>query len=165
MSWKVSEDDNRAIEENANDDGDVPVPSLKDMSCLDNWVHVASGGHHRGHRRPDPGRPLWQHEHHRVDRGVGTVHRTVDDALAREVTAAEAPELWRTVRSAAERMQTAPPDHIVVGLQLNFYVTELAVKHGTGTVTVYEGGLEIMNDEGTSSTVIAQAAAIVRLDV
>jgi uncharacterized protein (TIGR02058 family) len=37
--------------------------------------------------------------------------------------------------------------------------------HGTGTVTVYEGGLEIMNDEGTSSTVIAQAAAIVRLDV
>ena len=30
---------------------------------------------------------------------------------------------------------TAPPDHIVVGLQLNFYVTELAVKHGTGTVT------------------------------
>ena len=37
--------------------------------------------------------------------------------------------------------------------------------HGTGTVTVYEGGLEIVNDEGTGSTVIAQAAAIVRLDV
>lgn len=37
--------------------------------------------------------------------------------------------------------------------------------HGTGTVTVYEGGLEIVNDEGTSSTVIAQAAAIVRLDI
>lgn len=37
--------------------------------------------------------------------------------------------------------------------------------HGTGTVTVYEGGLEIVNDEGTSSTVIANAAAIVRLDV
>ena len=37
--------------------------------------------------------------------------------------------------------------------------------HGTGTFSVYEGGLEIVNDEGTSSTVIAQAAAIVRLDV
>ena len=37
--------------------------------------------------------------------------------------------------------------------------------HGTGTVTVYEGGLEIVNVEGTGSTVIAQAAAIVRLDV
>ena len=37
--------------------------------------------------------------------------------------------------------------------------------HGTGTVTVYEGGLEIVNDEGTGSTVIAQAAAIVRLDI
>jgi Zn-dependent protease with chaperone function len=57
------------------------------------------------------------------------------EPLAREVTPAEAPELWRAVRGAAERMRTAPPDHIVVGLQLNFYVTELAVKHGTGTVT------------------------------
>jgi hypothetical protein len=32
-------------------------------------------------------------------------------------------------------------------------------------VTVVEGGLEIANDTGTSSTVIAQAAAVVRLDV
>jgi uncharacterized protein (TIGR02058 family) len=37
--------------------------------------------------------------------------------------------------------------------------------HGTGTVTVVEGGLEIFNDAGTSSTVIANAAAIVRLDI
>lgn len=37
--------------------------------------------------------------------------------------------------------------------------------HGTGTVTVVEGGLEIMNDAGTGSTVIANAAAIVRLDI
>ena len=37
--------------------------------------------------------------------------------------------------------------------------------HGTGTVTVVESGLEIVNDAGTSSTVIANAAAIVRLDV
>jgi uncharacterized protein (TIGR02058 family) len=37
--------------------------------------------------------------------------------------------------------------------------------HGTGTVTVMEGGLEIVNDAGTGSTVIANAAAVVRLDV
>ena len=37
--------------------------------------------------------------------------------------------------------------------------------HGTGTVKVIEGGLEIPNDAGTASTVIANAAAIVRLDV
>ena len=37
--------------------------------------------------------------------------------------------------------------------------------HGTGTVTVVEGGLEIFNDEGTNSTVLAQAAAVVRLDI
>jgi uncharacterized protein (TIGR02058 family) len=37
--------------------------------------------------------------------------------------------------------------------------------HGTGTVTVVEGGLEIPNDAGTDSMVLAHAAAIVRLDV
>ncbi len=37
--------------------------------------------------------------------------------------------------------------------------------HGTGTVTVVDGGLEIMNDEGTNSTLIANAAAVVWLDI
>ena len=37
--------------------------------------------------------------------------------------------------------------------------------HGTGTVKVFEGGLEIANEAGTDKTVIAQAAAIVRLDL
>jgi hypothetical protein len=37
--------------------------------------------------------------------------------------------------------------------------------HGTGTVHVVEGGLEIVNDAGTGSTVMAHAAAIVRLDL
>ena len=37
--------------------------------------------------------------------------------------------------------------------------------HGTGTVSVVEGGLEIPNDAGTGGTVIANAAAIVRLDL
>ena len=37
--------------------------------------------------------------------------------------------------------------------------------HGTGTVKVVEGGLEIENEAGTDKTIIAQAAAIVRLDL
>ena len=37
--------------------------------------------------------------------------------------------------------------------------------HGTGTVAVVEGGLEIANDAGTDSTLIANACAIVSLDV
>ncbi|HKS90200.1 MAG TPA: Lin0512 family protein [Stellaceae bacterium] len=37
--------------------------------------------------------------------------------------------------------------------------------HGSGTVEVVEGGLEIANDEGTNATVVANAAAIVRLDL
>ncbi len=37
--------------------------------------------------------------------------------------------------------------------------------HGTGTVNVVEGGLQIPNDAGTDSTLIAHAAAVVRLDL
>ncbi len=37
--------------------------------------------------------------------------------------------------------------------------------HGTGTVAVVEGGLEIANDARSNTTVVANAAALVRLDV
>jgi uncharacterized protein (TIGR02058 family) len=37
--------------------------------------------------------------------------------------------------------------------------------HGTGTVKVVEGGLEIPNDSGTDKTVIAHAGAVVKLDL
>jgi len=37
--------------------------------------------------------------------------------------------------------------------------------HGSGTVTVVEGGLEIPNAAGTDVTVMAHAAAVVRLDL
>jgi uncharacterized protein (TIGR02058 family) len=53
-----------------------------------------------------------------------------------------------------------PKPHLVDTAQV------LAVlPHGTGTVKVYEGGLEIVNDAGTGSTVLAHAAAVVRLAV
>ncbi len=58
---------------------------------------------------------------------------------------------------------------VTIGVQQPDKVDAGAVKaslpHGTGTVNVVEGGLEIPNDAGTSSTVIANAAAVVRLDV
>lgn len=54
------------------------------------------------------------------------------EPMSREVTPTEAPELWEKVREAARRLQTDPPDRIVIGLQLNFYVTELAVLHDSG---------------------------------
>jgi uncharacterized protein (TIGR02058 family) len=37
--------------------------------------------------------------------------------------------------------------------------------HGSGSVTVVEGGLEIHNDEGTNSTLIANACVVVSLDI
>ena len=37
--------------------------------------------------------------------------------------------------------------------------------HGTGTVTVVEGGLEIPDESGTGSTLMAHAAAEVFLDI
>jgi hypothetical protein len=37
--------------------------------------------------------------------------------------------------------------------------------HGHGTVTVVEGGLEVPDDAGGDSTLIANACAIVSLDI
>jgi len=39
------------------------------------------------------------------------------------------------------------------------------LRYGKGTVTVVEGGLEIRNDAGTDSTLIANCCAIVSLDI
>ncbi len=54
------------------------------------------------------------------------------EPMSREVTPQEAPALWRLAREAAARLQTQPPDSIVIGLQVNFFVTELAVVHDNG---------------------------------
>jgi hypothetical protein len=37
--------------------------------------------------------------------------------------------------------------------------------YGKGTLTVVEGGLEIRNDSGTDSTLIANACVVVSLDI
>lgn len=57
------------------------------------------------------------------------------ESLCREVKPDDSPALWNAVESAASRLGTHPPDHILVGMQLNFYVTELAVRHGDEVIT------------------------------
>ena len=58
---------------------------------------------------------------------------------------------------------------VTIGVPKPEKVDALAVlevlPHGAGTVNIVEGGLEIANDAGTGTTVIANAAAVVRLDV
>lgn len=48
---------------------------------------------------------------------------------------AAAPELWAHVRRLSEKLQTPPPDHILVGIDANFFVTESEVHVGGRTLT------------------------------
>jgi len=80
--------------------------------------------------------------------------------------------LWHNSLNVADALGK-PVDSMVVEVLIGVPRPEQVDKaevlkvlpHGTGTVEVVQGGLEIPNDAGTSSTVIASAAAIVRLDV
>ena len=46
------------------------------------------------------------------------------------VSEADAPLLWRRIRHMAKRLKTAPPDHIVAGIDTNFFVTEAPLTVG-----------------------------------
>jgi Zn-dependent protease with chaperone function len=48
--------------------------------------------------------------------------------LGRPLDREDAPELWRLVDDVATRADVSPPDRIVAGLDLNFFVTEAAVQ-------------------------------------
>lgn len=54
------------------------------------------------------------------------------EPMSRTVTPADAPELWEAVREVARCLGTEPPDHVVIGMRMNFYVTELDVIHSAG---------------------------------
>jgi Zn-dependent protease with chaperone function len=43
------------------------------------------------------------------------------------VSESDAPALWQRIRALAAQLQTAPPDHLVAGVDNNFFVTESAV--------------------------------------
>jgi uncharacterized protein (TIGR02058 family) len=102
--------------------------------------------------------------------GMGTDIRGTDYTKAAVRALRDA--LWHNSLSVANAIGK-PTDSMLVDVLIGVPRPELVDKgavlavlpHGTGTVTVVEGGLEIANDAGTGSTVIANAAAIVRLDI
>jgi uncharacterized protein (TIGR02058 family) len=105
-----------------------------------------------------------------VEMGMGTDIRGADYTKAAVRALRDA--LWHNSLSVAAALNV-PTDSMVVEVLIGVPKPDLVdraavlavLPHGTGTVEVIEGGLEIPNDAGTGSTVIANVAAIVRLDV
>ena len=102
--------------------------------------------------------------------GMGTDIRGADYTKAAVRALRDA--LWHNALSVADAVGL-PVDamqvDVTIGVPRPDRVDKDAVlavlPHGTGTVRVVEGGLEIPNDGGTNMTVIANAAAVVRLDI
>src|SRR5262245_2286991 len=105
-----------------------------------------------------------------VEIGMGTDIRGADYTKAAVRALRDA--LWHNSLNVAAALGK-PTDSMVVEVLIGVPKPEKVDKaqvlavlpHGTGTVKVVEGGLEIGNDAGTGSTVIASAEAIVRLDL
>jgi uncharacterized protein (TIGR02058 family) len=102
--------------------------------------------------------------------GMGTDIRGADYTKAAVRALRDA--LWHNSLSVADALGQHVDSmqvEITIGVPHPERVDKAAVlailPHGTGTVTVVEGGLEIPNDAGTNYTVIAHAAAVVRLDL
>src|SRR6202167_549614 len=102
--------------------------------------------------------------------GMGTDIRGADPTKAAVRALRDA--LWHNSLSVADALGQhvdAMQVEVTIGVPHPERVDKSAVlailPHGTGTVTVVEGGLEIPNDTNTNSTVIANAAAVVWLDV
>src|SRR6185295_11200706 len=51
------------------------------------------------------------------------------------VAEADAPALWAHLRRCAAHLNTAPPDNVVAGIDVNFFVTEAPLKVRERTVT------------------------------
>ena len=105
-----------------------------------------------------------------VEIGMGTDIRGTDYTKAAVRALRDA--LWHNSLNVADALGK-PVDSMFVEVLIGVPRPEKVDKaevlkvlpHGTGTVEVVQGGLEIPNDAGTGSTVIASAAAIVRLDI
>ena len=102
--------------------------------------------------------------------GMGTDIRGADYTKAAVRALRDA--LWHnslSIADAAGLPVDAMQVEVTIGVPRPDRVDKEAVlavlPHGTGTVRVVEGGLEIPNDAGTNTTVIANAAAVVRLDI
>jgi uncharacterized protein (TIGR02058 family) len=102
--------------------------------------------------------------------GMGTDIRGADSTKAACRAVRDA--LWHNSLSIAPALGQTVEDMIVdihVGVPRPESVNKAEVlavlPYGKGTVTVVEGGLEIVNDAGTSSTLIANACVVVSLDI
>ena len=102
--------------------------------------------------------------------GMGTDIRGADSTKAAIRALRDA--LWHnslTVTTALGLPVDAMVVDVTIGVPRPETVDHAAVlavlPHGTGTVTVVEGGLEVGNQAGTGSTLIAHAAAVVRLEI
>ncbi len=100
--------------------------------------------------------------------GMGTDIRGVDYTKAAVRALRDA--LWHNALSVANALGQdvdAMRVEVTIGVPRPDLVDKAAVlavlPHGTGTVNVVEGGLEIVNE--TNTTVVANAAAVVRLDL
>jgi uncharacterized protein (TIGR02058 family) len=102
--------------------------------------------------------------------GMGTDIRGSDPTKAAARALRDA--LWHNSLSIATALGQ-PLEAMQVDVMIGVPRPELVNKaevlavlpYGKGTVTVVEGGLEVRNDEGTDSTLIANACAIVSLDI
>ena len=102
--------------------------------------------------------------------GMGTDIRGADPTKAAVPALRDA--LWHNSLSVAAALgqdTDAMQVEVTIGVPMPDKVdTEqvaAVLPHGTGTVNVVDGGLQIPNDTGTDSTLIAHAAAVVRLDL
>ena len=105
-----------------------------------------------------------------IEIGMGSDIRGADYTKAAVRALRDA--LWHNSLGIADALGK-PTDAMVVEIHIGVPKPEQVDKaqvlavlpHGTGSVHVVEGGLEIANEAGTGSTVIASAAAVVRLDI
>ena len=105
-----------------------------------------------------------------IEIGMGTDIRGADYTKAAVRALRDA--LWHNGLSVADALGQ-PTDAMRVEIHVGVPRPDLVdhdavlavLPHGSGTVKVVEGGLEIPNDAGTGSTVLAHAAAVVHLDL
>ncbi len=102
--------------------------------------------------------------------GMGTDIRGADATKAACRALRDA--LWRNALSIAAALGQTPDAmriEVRIGVPRPDTVDRAQVlavlPHGQGTVTVVEGGLEVPDDAGGDSTIIANACAIVSLDI
>lgn len=102
--------------------------------------------------------------------GMGTDIRGADPTKAAVRALRDA--LWHNGLSVANALglpADAMRTEVTIGVVRPELVDKAAVlavlPHGTGDVHVVEGGLEIPNDTGTGTTLLAHAAAVVYLDL